>query len=169
LSRELAKHTFNWESRLIFNRHNFFYSALLSDSLQNSAKFPVLKQHDTTETITTNTLALPASLKPLKPIIDRLTDNVGLSAFRFTIVEPPKNPASLPTYLATKKKYKPITLKVKPVIGELLDKFRIICNIIGDPLQDLPILPTKPLTFTLTGCYTQKCKDLFDKLNPGFS
>jgi hypothetical protein len=95
-------------------------------------------------------------------------DNVGLSAFRFTIVKPPRNPAPLPTYLATKKQYKSIALKVKPVIGELPDKFRIIQNIIGNPLQDLLILPTKPPTFTPTGHYTQEHKDLFDKLNPGF-
>jgi hypothetical protein len=168
LSRESAKRTFNRESGLIFNRRNFFSSALPSDSPQNSAKLPVLKQHDIIETITTNTPTSPASLKPPKPIIDHLTDNVGLSTFGFTIIETPKNPSPLLIYLATKKKYKPITLKVKPVIGELLDKLRIIQNTIGDPLQDLLILLTKPPTFTLTGCYTQEHKDLFDKLNPGF-
>jgi hypothetical protein len=168
LSGESAKCTFNRESRLIFNRCNFFPSALLSDSLKNSAKVPVLEQHDITETITTNTLTSLASLRPLKPTIDRVIDNVGLPAFRFTMVEPPKHPAPLPTYFATKKKYKPITLKVKPVIGESLDKFRIIWNIISDPLQDLPILLTKPLTFTPTGHYMQECKNLFDKLNSGF-
>jgi hypothetical protein len=66
---------------------------------------------------------------------------VGLSSFSFTIIKPPKTLAPLLTYLTTKKKYKPIALKVKPVIGELLDKFRIIFNIISNPLQDLPILP----------------------------
>ena len=70
--------------------------------------------------------------------------------------------------LAVKKKYKPVALKVKPVIGELPDKFRIIRQIIGDPLQNLPILPTNPPPFTPTGRYTQERKDLFDKLNPGF-
>jgi hypothetical protein len=94
---------------------------------------------------------------------------VGLSGFRFTIAEPLKTLALLLTYLATKKKYKPVALKVKPVIRELPDTFRIIWNIIGNPLQNLPILLTKALTFTPTGCYTQECKDLFDKLNPGFS
>jgi hypothetical protein len=48
------------------------------------------------------------------------------------------------TYIAAKKKYKPVHLKVKPVIGELPDKFRIIRNIIGDPLKDLLTLPTSP-------------------------
>jgi len=70
--------------------------------------------------------------------------------------------------LATKKKYKPVALKVKPVIGELPDKFRIVRRITGDPLQNLPMLPTNPPPFTPTGRYTQERKDLFDKLNPGF-
>src|SRR5271156_979181 len=58
--------------------------------------------------------------------------------------------------------------KVRPVIGELPDKFRIIRNIIGDPLHDLPILPMHPPLFSPTGRYTQERKDLFDKLNSGF-
>jgi Integrase zinc binding domain/RNase H-like domain found in reverse transcriptase len=70
--------------------------------------------------------------------------------------------------LAVKKKYKPVALKVKPVIGELPDKFRIIRQILGDPLKNLPKLPTNPPPFTPTGRYTQERKELFDKLNPGF-
>jgi hypothetical protein len=70
--------------------------------------------------------------------------------------------------LATKKKYKPVALKVKPHIGTLPDKFRIIRNIIGDPLKDLPILPVVPPTFTPTGRYTEERKEIFDKLNAGF-
>jgi hypothetical protein len=76
--------------------------------------------------------------------------------------------SSVPIYLSTKKKYKPVALKVKPVIGTLPDKFRIIRNIVGDPLKDIPKLPTHPPPFTPTGRYTQERKDLFDKLNPGF-
>jgi hypothetical protein len=166
LSGESATCTFNQESRIIYNRCSFFPSTLLSDSPQNPAKVP--KQHDITKTITTNTPTSPASLEPPKPTIDRLTDNIGFPAFGFTIVKPPTNLAPLPTYLATKKRYKPVALKVKPVIGELPEKFRIIQNIIGDPLQDLPKLPTKPLTFAPTGCYMQERKDLFDKFNPRF-
>src|ERR1700678_4331052 len=61
--------------------------------------------------------------------------------------------------LATKKKYKlPVALKVKPVIGELPDKFHIIRRITSDPLQNLPILPTNPPPFTPTGRYTQERK-----------
>ena len=67
-----------------------------------------------------------------------------------------------------KKKYKPVARKIKPVIGELPDKFRIIRKIIGNPLETLPILPTHSPPFSPTGRYTQERKDLFDKLNSGF-
>jgi hypothetical protein len=70
--------------------------------------------------------------------------------------------------LATKKKYKPVALKVKPHIGTLPDKFRIIRNIIGNPLKELPILPIIPPTFTPTGRYTEERKEIFDKINAGF-
>jgi hypothetical protein len=72
------------------------------------------------------------------------------------------------TYIAAKKKYKPVHLKVKPVIRKLPDKFRIIRNIIGDPLKDLPTLPTDPLRSKPTGCYTKEPKDKFDTLNDSF-
>lgn len=70
--------------------------------------------------------------------------------------------------LATKKKYKPVALKVRPVLGELPAKFRIIRNITGDPLEKLPELNPNPPPFVPCGRYTQERKDLFDKLNPGF-
>ena len=70
--------------------------------------------------------------------------------------------------LSTKKKYKPVALKVRPHIGTLPDKFRILRNIVGDPLKDLPILPTQPPLFTPTGRYTQERMELFDKINAGF-
>ena len=50
-----------------------------------------------------------------------------------------------------KKKYKPVALKVKPIIGKLPDKFHIIRNIIGDPLKELPSLNTHPLPFRPLG------------------
>src|SRR5271168_1440833 len=72
------------------------------------------------------------------------------------------------TFLSLKKKYKPVALKVKPVIGELPAKFRIIRDIKGDPLATLPVLPTNPPKFEPTGRYTQEQKDLFDKAHPHF-
>ena len=70
--------------------------------------------------------------------------------------------------LSTKKKYKPVALKVRPVVGELPAKFRIIRNIIGDPLKDLPTLNPNPPPFIPSGRYTLERKGIFDKLNPGF-
>ena len=68
----------------------------------------------------------------------------------------------------TGKKYKPVALKTKPILGELDDKFRIVRNIVGDPLEDLPSLDPNPPKYTPTGRYTQERKDLFDKANSGF-
>ena len=74
----------------------------------------------------------------------------------------------IPVYISAKKKYKPVHLKIKPVISNLLDKFRIIRNIIGNLLKHLPTPPTNPSQFTPTGCYTKERKENFDKAIPGF-
>jgi hypothetical protein len=66
------------------------------------------------------------------------------------------------------KKYKPVALKVRPVTSELPDKFRIIRNILGDPLEKLPTLSPNPPPFTPYGRYTAERKELFDKNNAGF-
>ena len=71
-------------------------------------------------------------------------------------------------HLKTGKKYKPVALKTRPVLGELAEKFRIIRNIKGDPMEHLPVLNPNPPKFTPYGRYTQERKDLFDKANPGF-
>lgn len=65
-------------------------------------------------------------------------------------------------------KYKPVALKSKPILGELPDKFRIVRNIIGDPLANLPTLDPNPPKFSPIGRYTQERKDIFDKANEGF-
>ena len=65
------------------------------------------------------------------------------------------------------KKYKPVALKVRPVETELPSRFRIVRNIQGDPLQDLPQLPTHPLPYKPTGRYTEERKDVIDRAHPG--
>ena len=70
--------------------------------------------------------------------------------------------------LATTKKYKPVMMKIRPVIGKLPDRFRIIQNFIGDPLKSLPTLNPKPPPFTPCSHYTQERMELFDKINAGF-
>jgi len=71
-------------------------------------------------------------------------------------------------YLKTTKKYKPVALKTKPVLGELPEKFRIIRNIKGDPLEHLPTLNPNPPKYSPYGRYTQERKDFFDNANSGF-
>jgi hypothetical protein len=57
-------------------------------------------------------------------------------------------------FLSAKKKYKPVAKKVRPVIGELPEKFCIEHKIIGNPLDDLPTLHPNPPPFTPTDHYT---------------
>jgi hypothetical protein len=66
-----------------------------------------------------------------------------------------------------KKKYKPVAKKVCPVIGELPEKFHIECKIIGNPLDDLPILNHNPPPFIPSDCYTLERRDQLDKNHPG--
>ena len=80
----------------------------------------------------------------------------------------PAEPDVTSINLKTGKKYKPVALKTRPVLGELADKFRIIRNVRGDPLADLPTLNPRPPKFTPCGRYTQERKDLFDQANAGF-
>ena len=70
--------------------------------------------------------------------------------------------------VSTGKKYKPVDKKVKPVLGTLPEEFRVVREIIGDPLADLPVLPTSPPEFTPTGRYTAERKEEFDKAHPDF-
>jgi Integrase zinc binding domain/RNase H-like domain found in reverse transcriptase len=81
---------------------------------------------------------------------------------------PPSTNIPEESYLKTTKKYKPVALKVKPILGELPDKFRIIRNIVGDPLANLPTLNPIPPKFAPFGRYTEERKELFDKANAGF-
>ena len=52
------------------------------------------------------------------------------------------------------RKYKPVTKKVRAVLANLPDKYRIMCNIDGDPLAEMPTLTTNPPEFEPTGQYT---------------
>jgi hypothetical protein len=58
--------------------------------------------------------------------------------------------------VVTKKKYKPVAKKVKPVIASVPNEFRIERNIIGDPLEELPTLSQNPPPFVPTGRYTEE-------------
>ena len=65
------------------------------------------------------------------------------------------------------KKYKPVALKVRPVETELPSRFRIVRNIKGDPLKDMPVLPTHPPAYKPTGRYTEERKEMMERAHPG--
>jgi hypothetical protein len=65
------------------------------------------------------------------------------------------------------KKYKPVALKVQPVETKLPSQFCIICNIKGNPLENIPELPMHPQDFKLMGRYTQERKEQFNKVHEG--
>jgi len=69
-------------------------------------------------------------------------------------------------FLSAKKKYKPVAKKVRPIIGELPEKFRIQRKIIGDPLADLPVLNPLPPPFVPTNRYTLERRNQLDKSHP---
>jgi len=60
------------------------------------------------------------------------------------------------------KKYKLVALKVKPILGTLLERFRITREIVGDPLQEMPKLPEHPPEFEPRERYTLERKKKLD-------
>lgn len=70
-----------------------------------------------------------------------------------------------PRAILAPRKYKPVAKKVRPILGELPQKFRIIRDIRGDPLQDMPKLSTSPAEFVPTGRYSQERKEIIDKIH----
>ena len=64
------------------------------------------------------------------------------------------------------RKYKPVAKKVRPVLAELPDKFRIIRNIKGDPLANMPTLSPNPPPYTPIGRYVAERRDIIDKAHP---
>jgi hypothetical protein len=70
-------------------------------------------------------------------------------------------------FLSAKKKYKLVAKKVRPVIGELPEKFHIEHKIIGNPLDDLPVLNPNPPPFIPTDRYTLERRAQLDKNHPG--
>ena len=65
------------------------------------------------------------------------------------------------------KKYtsKPVDQKIRPVKGTLPEEFRIIRDIKGDPLADMPVLDPNPPDFEPTERYTQERKEHMDPVH----
>lgn len=56
--------------------------------------------------------------------------------------------------------------KYKPVLTSLPNKFRIIRNITGNPLADMPTLNPNPPPFAPSGRYTAERRDIFNNYHP---
>ena len=93
------------------------------------------------------------------------TSNLQLASKcdRVPLWQLPRTPAGMDTPLNTplatfvaKKKYKLVTLKVRPVLGTLPSQFRIERNITSNPLADILTLPPIPLPFESHSRYTQE-------------
>ncbi len=59
-------------------------------------------------------------------------------------------------FLKTKKKYKPVAMKVRPIAGTLPQHFCIMRNHAGDPLEGMPELSKNPGLFVPTGRYMEE-------------
>ena len=70
--------------------------------------------------------------------------------------------------VVTKKKYKPVAKKVKPIIAKLPGQYRIIRDIKCDPLENMPDLEKVPLPFTPKEWYTAECKETLTKAHEDF-
>ncbi len=77
-----------------------------------------------------------------------------------------KSPDFKPVAVLASKKYKPVALKVKPLLGDLPDKFRIVRDIKGDPLKDIPLLSTSLPEYVPTARYTPERKAKIDENHP---
>ena len=63
------------------------------------------------------------------------------------------------------KKYKPVDKKVRPVYDDLPQKFRIIREIKGNPLENMPVLSCNPPDFEPKGRYSLERKEHMDKVH----
>ena len=98
---------------------------------------------------------------PLDPL-DRHSTQLRPCAQAYTILD-----ARTPLAIFAGKKYKPVALKVCPVETELPSWFCIVRNIKGNPLKDIPLLPTHPPPYQPTGHYTEERKSIIDQAHPG--
>jgi len=62
--------------------------------------------------------------------------------------------------------YKPVAKKIRPVATELPEHYCIVRNIKGDPLRDLPTLPTRPAEFKPEGRYTFDHMKIIERAHP---
>ncbi|CCM06815.1 uncharacterized protein FIBRA_09117 [Fibroporia radiculosa] len=84
-----------------------------------------------------NTVSFDLDLQELTPVDDDSNDEDEEPIYE--------------SFAGTKKKYKPVTLKTRPVLGAVDEQFCICRNIKGDPLGTMPTLSKHPPPFVPTG------------------
>src|SRR5713226_4601894 len=107
----------------------------------------------------------PTSLSSRSVLLDTVSTPHSPATYR-TLLYPVKtlpSPSEQVLTFAAKRKYKPVALKVRPVLADLPEKYRITRNIIGDPLTSLLTLTPTPPPFMSTGRYTEIQRDIIDK------
>ncbi|OBZ67402.1 hypothetical protein A0H81_12564 [Grifola frondosa] len=81
----------------------------------------------------------------------------------------PPRQDSTSAFVTQKKKYKPVALKVRPVLATLPNRFRIVRNIQGDPLADMPPLDPNPPTFNHRPIYPSTSRRISQSTQYGIS
>ena len=70
--------------------------------------------------------------------------------------------------IVRKKKYKPVAQKVRPVVMQLLGKYRIVREIQGSLLENMLVIEKVLPPFKPMGRYTEEHKEVLEKAHPGF-
>ena len=140
----------------LYTRDSTKPSATSSPALSSATKTSAFYSATATATATATT-SKPPSTNPEPAILSYVN--------RLHLLQRDTTPYA--TFAATKKKYKPVALKTRPVLGTVPERFRIVRNITGDPLASMPQLPTNPGDYVPTGRYTQERKEAFDKAHDG--
>lgn len=110
-----------------------------------------------------SSISSPISLPPPSTSLSRIASRRSVPILPRSTS--PLNLSSPVAIFAAKRKYKPVALKVHLVLADLPDKFRIVRNIRGDPLADLPTLMPNPPPFKPTGRYTSERRDLINQVH----
>src|SRR5216684_9310353 len=106
----------------------------------------------------------PTSLSSCSVLLDTVSTPHSPATYR-TLLYPVKtlrSPSEQVSTFAAKRKYKPVALKIRPVLADLPEKYRIAQNIIGNPLTSLLTLPPTPPPFIVTGRYTEIQRNIID-------
>src|SRR5229473_3053597 len=123
----------------------------------------------------------PTSLSSRSVLLDTVSTPHSPATYR-TLLYPVKtlpSPSEQVSTFAAKRKYKPVALKVRPVLADLPEKYRITQHIIGDPLTSLPTLTPTPPPFIShkpwllrnmpipPGIYDEVCRIIRAKIDAG--